>query len=249
MTKLYYFQGVWSPTHLNSTSKRFLKINENYKKLRAHVCVHILVMDRPQPLLRTALQFRKFSPASHLDFFSLFFFQKLTVFVVGYRWKKLLYSPCTSFSVLLFSSLAQLATSRWDSSREGLGWAAIFPLPLLGRSQLWEARALGRPGLASQVALLHNPPWMRSLTVDEGTASCMPRPLKRNKMTTLKHVLSLQAASLHPDWVMSPLCWTTTSYQVSHKGSFIKLDSPLVFIALIKEHKKRFFSGFGGAEL
>lgn len=68
---------------------------------------------------------------------------------------------------------------------------------------------------------------------------------KRDKMATLKQVLLLQATILGPDWVMSPLCWTTTSYQVSHKGSFIKLDAPLVFIALIKEHKRQFFSAFG----
>ena len=47
--------------------------------------MHTLVMDMPQSLLRTALQFRKFSAASHLDSFCLFFFQKLTVFIVGYR--------------------------------------------------------------------------------------------------------------------------------------------------------------------
>lgn len=61
----------------------------------------------------------------------------------------------------------------------------------------------------------------------------------------LTQVIWLQAASTGPDWVMRSLCWTSTSYQVSHKGSFIKLDSPLIFIALIMGHKRLFFLACG----
>lgn len=61
----------------------------------------------------------------------------------------------------------------------------------------------------------------------------------------LTQAIWLQAASAGPDWVMRSLCWTSTSYQVSHKGSFIKLDSPLIFIALIKGHKRLFFLACG----
>lgn len=99
----------------------------------------------------------------------------------------------------------------------------------------------------SQVTLLHSPPegaWSSTRRGEWRRKNWIPGPLTKSKMATLKQVLLLQAASFGPCWVMSPLCWTTTSYQVSHKGSFIKLDSPLVFIALIKGHKRPFFSAF-----
>lgn len=125
----------------------------------------------------------------------------------------------------------------------------VFAFPFLVRAHS-ERRVLGHPGLAGQVTLLHNPPewgaWASFSSRGDGREwnKWIPGPLKKSKRATLKQVLLLQAASDGPDWVMSPLCWTTTSYQVSHKGSFIKLDSPLVFIALIKGHKRQFFSAF-----
>lgn len=72
-----------------------------------------------------------------------------------------------------------------------------------------------------------------------------PHPSSSVPWGLLTQVIWLQAANTGPDWVMCPLCWTSTSYQVSHKGSFIKLDSPLIFIALIKGHKRLFFLAFG----
>ena len=56
----------------------------------------------------------------------------------------------------------------------------------------WMSRA-GRPGDPSPQSPSNEEP-------ESGHGnSCRPRPLKRNKMATLKQVLLLQAASLRPD--------------------------------------------------
>ena len=134
---------------------------KNYKKRTAHVCVHTLEMEMPQSLLRTSFQFRKFSPASNRSFFSLFFFEAHCL-CCRVKIKEIpFYSPCTSFSMFLFSSLAQLATTKWTQylpvERDWDG-PSCCSLLLLGRSQLGEVRVLGHLGLAGQVTLLHNPP-------------------------------------------------------------------------------------------
>ena len=163
MTKLYYFQGVWSPTHLNSTSKRFLKINENYKKLRAHVCVHILVMDRPQPLLRTALQFRKFSPASHLDFFSFIFFSKAHCLRCRVQMKETPLQPLYLFLCAAFLFPSTAGHIEVGLQQRGTGMSRhISPSPsgsepvMRGESS-WSSRA-GKPGGPSPQSPLNEEP-------------------------------------------------------------------------------------------
>lgn len=134
-----------------------------------------------------------------------------------------------------------------SSTRERWEWAARHVFSSLLSVRADPKKCERHPKLMGLVTHLHTAPRL-PWPLPEGDGgerkNQIPGPFNKNKMAILKQVLLLPSANGSPHWVMSPLCRTTTSYQVSHKGSFIKLDSPLVFIALIKGHKRPFFSAF-----
>lgn len=113
-------------------------------------------MDMPQPL-KTSSSIQEVLSSISSRFLFLIFFQKLTVFVEVQMKetpseKKLLYLfLCAS---LLFPSTA--GHIEVGLQQRGTGMNAVCPLPLLGRSQSLRGELLV-VGLASQVALLHNP--------------------------------------------------------------------------------------------
>lgn len=106
------------------------------------MCTHsveaALEMKIPQSLSGTSCQLSKFLPASNLSFSFIYLFFK--VIASCHRVKKkgiLSYIPCTCFSGFLFSSLAQLTTSRWNQyipPERDWNEPPCFCLPLLGKS-------------------------------------------------------------------------------------------------------------------